>query len=545
MKKFESYSRVVPWFMALLMSALVAGCGSSGQAPILGADGAALAPVVTVVAPLPRATDVPVNTKIITAAFTNAMDPATLTASFTLACPAGTPVTGVVSYVAAGNVATLTLPAATNLPASIVCTATVTTAAKDTAGLALASDFVWTFTTGVAPDTTAPTVTGTINANNATNVALNNNVGATFSEVMDPLTITSANFTLRETVSGTAVTGVVSYSGVNAVFNPVNSLAPSTNYTVTVKGGAGGVKDVRGNAMVSDFTISWTTGVAPDTTAPTVTGTIHANGQTNVAFNTNVGATFSEGMNPLTITPLNFTLRETVSGAAVVGVVSYSGVSAVFNPVSDLAPSTNYTVTVKGGVNGVKDLAGNAKVNDFTISWTTGATPDTTAPFVTGTINANGAINVAFNTNVGATFSEGMNPLTVTNVNFTLRETVSGTAVVGVVSYSGVSAVFNPVSNLAPSTNYTVTVKGGASGVKDLAGNAMVSDYVLSWTTSAAPDTIAPTVTLVNPANLATVVVANSVINATFSEAIDPLTITTDNVQLVCPTGWVITGTVG
>src|SRR5659263_606730 len=32
MKKFESYSRVLPWFMALLLSALVAACGGGGGA---------------------------------------------------------------------------------------------------------------------------------------------------------------------------------------------------------------------------------------------------------------------------------------------------------------------------------------------------------------------------------------------------------------------------------------------------------------------------------------------------------------------------------
>ena len=148
----------------------------------------------------------PTNTTIITATFTKTMDPATLTPdSFTLACPAGTPQTGAVGYVASGYVATLTL--ANNLPSNTPCTATVTTSAKDTTGMPLASNFTWTFDTGAAPDTTAPTVTGTINANGQTNVAINANVGATFSEGMDPLTITNANFTLNETLSGDAVAG--------------------------------------------------------------------------------------------------------------------------------------------------------------------------------------------------------------------------------------------------------------------------------------------------------------------------------------------------
>jgi hypothetical protein len=41
MKNLGSYSRVLPWFMALLLSMFVAACGGGGQSPILGAGGVA------------------------------------------------------------------------------------------------------------------------------------------------------------------------------------------------------------------------------------------------------------------------------------------------------------------------------------------------------------------------------------------------------------------------------------------------------------------------------------------------------------------------
>jgi len=69
------------------------------------------------------------------------------------------------------------------------------------------------------PDTTAPTVTHTINANGATNVPVNTKIVATFSEAMDPLTITATTFTFKQ--GATAVPGAVTYSGVSAVFTPV------------------------------------------------------------------------------------------------------------------------------------------------------------------------------------------------------------------------------------------------------------------------------------------------------------------------------------
>jgi hypothetical protein len=492
------------------------------------------------------ATAVAINTKV-GATFSEAMSPLTITnATFTLKeTVSGTAVNGTVSY---SGVSAVFAPSV-NLTPNLKYTVTVKGGVGGVSDLAspnnvMVSDYVWSWTTGATADTTPPTVTGTIHVNGATGVAINTKVGATFSEGMTPLTITNLNFTLKEKTAGTAVTGTVSYSGVSGVFIPSIPLKALTEYTVTVKGGASGVADLAGNPMTSDFVISWTTAATADTTPPTVTGTIHVNGATGVAINSSVGATFSEGMNPLTITNLNLTLKEKTAGTAVTGTVSYSGVSAVFTPLNPLKALTEYTVTVKGGVGGVEDLVGNPMTSDFVISWTTAATADTTPPTVIGTINADGAVNVATNTKVGATFSEGMDPLTITNLTFTSKETLSAVAVAGSLSYSGVNAVFTPTNILTPNTKYTSTIKSGVGGAKDLAGNAMTSDYVWSWTIGAAPDIILPTVLSTNPDNLAVGVCINKTINATFSESMDPLTVTTDTFKLAVTAGASVTGVV-
>ncbi|HSN79127.1 MAG TPA: Ig-like domain-containing protein, partial [Rhodoferax sp.] len=99
MKKFDGNSRLLPWLMAPALSVFLVACGGGGQDPILGAGGIApvfgLPPTVTVATPSVGALNVATNTKTITAAFSKAMDPATLTASsFTLACPAAASITG-------------------------------------------------------------------------------------------------------------------------------------------------------------------------------------------------------------------------------------------------------------------------------------------------------------------------------------------------------------------------------------------------------------------------------------------------------------------
>jgi ice-binding like protein/Big-like domain-containing protein len=87
---------------------------------------------------------------VVTATFSEAMKSSTInTTTFTLTGPGTTPVAGAVTYVASSDVATFT---PTNpLALNTLYTATITTGAQDLAGNALASDFVWTFTTATAP----------------------------------------------------------------------------------------------------------------------------------------------------------------------------------------------------------------------------------------------------------------------------------------------------------------------------------------------------------------------------------------------------------
>src|SRR2546428_12886421 len=81
------------------------------------------------------------------------------------------------------------------------------------------------------------------------------------------------------------------------------------------------------------------------------------------------------------------------------------------------------------------DLAGNALAAGFGWSFTTGATPDTTAPIVSFTVPANAATGVAISQKIAVAFSKAMDPLTITPVTFTLKQ--GTTAVTGTRSEEG------------------------------------------------------------------------------------------------------------
>ncbi len=154
-------------------------------------------------------------------------------------------------------------------------------------------------------------------------------------------------------------------------------------------------------------------------------------------------------------------------------------------------------------------------------SGTTGTVTDIIPPTVSSSDPSNGATNVAINKTIAISFSETMNATTISGTTIVLKQ--GSTAVSGAVAYSGTTATFTPGSNFAANTVYTCTI---STSVKDLAGNAMANNYVFSFTTGSVTDKTPPTVTSIDPTSGATAVALNKAVTTNFSEAIDPLTIT-------------------
>lgn len=338
-----------------LIAVFITACGAGGGSDNPGATDTS-APAVSSTSPANGTTGVAMNSSI-AATFSKGMDTSTINGTtFTLSGGSGS-VSGTVTC----NGSTATFTPSSNLSYSTTYTATITTGAKDAAGNAVASNYTWNFTTGNASDTTPPTVSSTNPANNATGVAVNSAITATFSETMDASTITTGTFYVG------GVSGTVTYNGTTATFTPSSNLSYDTAYTATVTNGA---KDAAGNAVASNYTWSFTTGVAPDTTPPTVSSTSPANNATGVAVNLAITATFSESMDAATITTSTFTLIQGTMPIA--GAVTYSGTTATFTPTSSLSYSTTYTATI---TTGAKDAAGNAMVSNYSWSFTTGTAP--------------------------------------------------------------------------------------------------------------------------------------------------------------------------
>ena len=393
-------------------------------------------PTVTSALPADGATGVSTTTAV-SAGFSEAMDQATIsTTTVKLAAGSNPPVSATVTYTAATKTATLTPSSA--LGAGVLYTATVKGGpggVKDVAGNALAHDFSWSFTTAATPppptcpcslwnDATLPAVASASDTNAVelgvkfradadgviTGLRFYKGAGNTGAHVGNLWTVSgtllaSVNFT-NESASGwqqvnlptpVAVTAGATYLA--SYHTTVGGYAFNSGYFASdfvkaplrapatgVVGGNGVYQYGASSFPTQTFNASnyWVdvvydtnvTPPPPDTTPPTVTSALPADGATGVSTTTAVSAGFSEAMDQATISTTTVKLAAG-SNPPVSATVTYTAATktATLTPSSALGAGVLYTATVKGGPGGVKDVAGNALAHDFSWSFTTAATP--------------------------------------------------------------------------------------------------------------------------------------------------------------------------
>jgi hypothetical protein len=499
-------------------------------------------PTIQSVLPLNAATNVSVGTTV-TATFSENIAPASVTTtSFQLRNNATMAyVTATVST--SGSQITLTPSSA--LAGSTSYTGIITggsAGVKDVAGNALAGNYTWSFTTGVV-DVTAPTVQSVSPLNNATGVATNTTVTATFSESVNPSTVTTTTFQLRNP-SNVVIAATVSTSGSQITLTPSAALASGTTYTVTITGGASGVKDLAGNALAANYSWSFTTSTPSTIFQPTDTysGTVYNEGtglslgmkfrSTQAGYITGVRYFKGAGTTGTHTGTLWSSTGSKLAEAIFINESSSGWQQVLFSQPYQITANTTYIIsyhtpsgqyvatnpfftsavvngplralaTGEDGPNGIY-VYGSTPVfptNNYQSShywvdivFATSVGPDVTPPQVQSTSPTNLAVGVGINTLVTANFNESINPATVTASSFELRNS-SNALVPATVSASGNVATLSTSASLNYSATYTATIKGGSSGVKDVAGNALANDYTWSFTTTdpaAAPPTDGP-----------------------------------------------------
>ena len=364
-------------------------------------------------------------------------------------------------------------------------------------------------------------------------------VTATFNELLDPTTVTTATFLLTD-ANGNAVPATVSYNAATdtVTLTPSSPLAALT-YTATLKGNANGpgIAALSEAPLLADF--SWTFSVAAGTslwTALTVPTTPDSGDgsavEVGVKFTADIpglitGISFYKGAgntgthigtlwtaNGIALAQATFTNESATGWETVIfatPVPINAGTTYVASYHTDAGHySINrgyFSQTYNSGVlhaqsggNGVYVYGAHAfPTNSYNntnywvdVLFTASPNAPPTPPTVITVTPAGGGTervsSVTTTSSVSATFSEPLDPTTVTTTTFLLMD-ANGNAVPASVAYNAVTdtVTLTPTSPLATAT-YTATLKGNANGpgIASLSGAPLAADYTWTFSTVAA-----------------------------------------------------------
>ncbi len=141
---------------------------------------------------------------------------------------------------------------------------------------------------------------------------------------------------------------------------------------------------------------------------------------------------------------------------------------------------------------------------------------DTIPPWIASTSPDSGEINVSLNTWIYITFTEKVDPVTVTSDKILIDGDIGGTYTFWM-SYNTMDSTLsiNPYNDFAPYESITVYV---SSGIQDLAGNTMALSYGWWFRTGAAPDTSPPIVDTLSVAPDTIITATYTVLSAALSD---------------------------
>jgi hypothetical protein len=301
-----------------------------------------------------------------------------------------------------------------------------------------------TFTTASAADTTPPTLSsiasGSVTSSGAT-ITWTTNEASTTQVEYGTTTAYGASSTLNSAL-------------LTAHSATLSGLQGATTYNYRVRSA-----DAAGNVAVSGNQ-TFTTAAAPDTTAPTLSSI--ASGSV-----TSSGAIVTWTTNEASTTQVEYGTTTAYGASSTLDSALLTAHSATL---SGLQGATTYNYRVRSA-----DAAGNVAVSGNQ-TFTTAAAPDTTAPVISGVVaSSTGATStvITWSTNEPAT--------SVVDYGLGTSYGSSSTDTTLLTSHS------RSLTGLTASTTYHFRVRSA-----DAAGNSASSADVV-FTTSAAPDTTAPT----------------------------------------------------
>jgi surface protein len=403
------------------------------------------------------------------------------------------------------------------------------TAFDDAAGNSYAGISSTTALSFTSQDTGNPYLTSTTPAHQATGIAVNTNIVLNFSENVD---VESGNITIKKTSDDTSVETIdvtgntVTGSGSTQItINPSSNLDEITSYYLIIDATA--FDDASGNSfggISSKTAYNFTT---VDNTNPTLSSSAPADNATGVGRKADIFLTFSEAVD---VESGNITIKKTsdddtfetidVTGNKVTG----SGSTIIkINPSNTFASGTEYYILIDATA--FDDAAGNSYAGISSTTALSFTSKDTVKPYLTSTVPAHLATDIATNANIVLNFSEtvvaqsGGHYITIFNKSDDSEfEKIDVTN--AKVSGSGTNQItINPGTNFVEKSIYYIKID--ATAFDDSSGNSYGGISGTNKYKFTIVDSTNPTLSTSSPTDGATNVNTLSSLVLTFDEDID------------------------
>jgi hypothetical protein len=477
-------------------------------------DPATTAPMVVGTSPTYGQSDVPANT-VVRLAFNVPIEPESLPGRLRLSGPGGAEGFSF-SVDTTGRVVTI-VPLASPLQANSYYYIETLAGIRSVSGVIQNNPGWWYFYTGAPIDLITPVVRSVTPPHGAVNVGDNARIIVRFSEPIDPLSVTLS--TIAVSTSLGPIDSSISFgNGTRDVYLTPTAPLPDAQ-VVTVK--ITGVTDLANNSVTLPST-QFVVGDGADVASPMVVATNPVSGLTNVPLNVTIALRVNEPIDPSTVNANTLPVYDNFVGLQVPGTYSVSsdGQTVSFSPTNPLAANRSHSVYFT--YYGITDTAGNiigpaGGLSSF--AFTTGSTSSANGPQVVAVTPADQLTGVARNVRVVIDFDRAIDTLTANLIVLS----ANGVPVPVITGFTNGDArvVLTPYNPLAASTLYKVSI----GAVRDLSGHELAAPLDRHFTTAPGVDVIAPVVTVVSPFNGAGNVPTNALVQAGFSERIDPLTI--------------------
>lgn len=381
-------------------------------------------------------------------------------------------------------------------------------------------------------DTTPPTIVGLDVAPGAIGQSRTRTYTATLSERVAADSVTDTGFYLRDQF-GQRYSATRTLAGTTLTLDPDADLPGDRLFTLVL---ATTIADRAGNRLAASTQTSFRT--APDTAPPSVVAAWPSLFATGVSPLVQPTFTFTESMDPATVEAASLLFQDEFGNVVPFAIDSTKDQRTLrVRPLQRLLETRRYTLAFLLGGAAATDVSGNSLAATQAQTFTTGT--DSSPPTVVSSTPSDGDTRFPGSAALQVTFTETLDPAWVNDTTVAL--VVDGNEWSAVVDRpTNTTVQVQPVLELPPATACTLRLRGGQTGLHDLAGNVLAADVLIPFTTST--DTETPSASL-SPNDGAANVAPGSCVVVVFDAPMDPATLRDDTVLVTDDVGTPLAGT--